>query len=40
MPSVGALFVNMFVPIDLLVPVLDDLIRTGGRGRCPALGWG
>jgi S1-C subfamily serine protease len=35
MPSVGPLAVNMFVPIDLLVPVLDNLIRTGRPGAMP-----
>jgi S1-C subfamily serine protease len=38
MPSVGALSVNMFVPIDLLTPVLDDLIRTG-RPRAASRPW-
>jgi S1-C subfamily serine protease len=38
MPSVGALSVNMFVPIDLLVPVLDDLIGTG-RTRAASRPW-
>jgi S1-C subfamily serine protease len=38
LPSVGALSVNMFVPIDLLAPVLDDLIRTG-RPRVVSRPW-
>jgi S1-C subfamily serine protease len=38
MPSVGPLAVNMFVPIDLLPPVLDDLIRTG-RPRAASRPW-
>jgi S1-C subfamily serine protease len=35
MPSLGPLAVNMFVPIDLLVPVLDNLLRTGRPGTAP-----
>jgi S1-C subfamily serine protease len=35
MPSLGPLAVNMFVPIDLLAPVLDNLIRTGRPGTAP-----
>lgn len=44
--GIGSLFVqeaegddvrkgNMFVPIDVLVPILDDMIRTGRAGRPP-----
>jgi S1-C subfamily serine protease len=47
--GVGSLFVqeaqgeemikgNMFVPIDLLPPILDDMVRTGRAGR-PARPW-
>lgn len=44
--GIGSLFVqeaegndvrkgNMFVPIDVLVPILDDMVRTGRAGRPP-----
>ena len=44
--GIGSLFVqeaegkdvrkgNMFVPIDVLVPILDDMVRTGRSGRPP-----
>lgn len=37
--EIGAAFPgNMFVPIDLLKPLLDDLLATG-RGRAPARPW-
>ena len=37
-PGVGALPANMFVPIDLLKPILTDLIATG-RSRQPQRPW-
>jgi S1-C subfamily serine protease len=47
--GIGSLFVqeaagdevrkgNMFVPIDVLTPILDDLVKTG-RSACPARPW-
>jgi len=38
LPSVGALATNMFVPIDLIAPVLEDLIKTGRPGH-PSRPW-
>ncbi len=35
MEGVGAVPCNMFVPIDLLAPVLSDLIATGRSGKTP-----
>lgn len=37
-PGVGTLPANMFVPIDLLKPILDDL-KTTGRSRLPQRPW-
>jgi S1-C subfamily serine protease len=37
-PGLGVLPCNVFIPIDLLKPILDDLISTG-RSRQPAKPW-
>ena len=31
---------NMFVPIDALKPILDDLVKSGHRAGPPGPGWG
>jgi S1-C subfamily serine protease len=37
-PGLGAISCNLFVPIDLLKPILDDL-KTRGRSRAPPRPW-